>query len=344
MSTPQTSSTPHKHPLSPEWIHAITILLNHPFTSEVGQLIQKWIIYKANLNYIKFALKQTLTTSSLLSDGIPYSLKTIRIFKKYEETTGCISYLKSLVNLKIYMTLLISQDRTAAQKNSIYHFILGKQLFKLKAIDMKKVLINLRCKTTPRTLKSKIISHSSSASMWSPIHLEHTPFKIGTKPDDPHQNVDKLHLSACSSTITNLDVTCTLDTSCDHLLHLDSPSHSSDQQDIASVESVEIEFIDESEEPLENNRHPPTDVFHEHHEYYLFLLNQEIDTPSDNVNHQDTHVSENQYDILIHATNLSHTFELPQFMAQHNYEGLKPIDTPTTVPTIIRHLDHYKFE
>ena len=122
------------------------------------------------------------------------------------------------------MTLLISQDRTAAQKNSIYHFILGKQLFKLKGIDMKTVMINLRCKTTPRTLKSKIISHSSSAPMWSPIHLEHTPFKIGTKPDDPPQNVDKLHLSACSSTITNLDVTCTLDTSCDHLLHLIPPA------------------------------------------------------------------------------------------------------------------------
>ena len=26
----------HTHPLSPEWIHAITILLGHPWTSEPG--------------------------------------------------------------------------------------------------------------------------------------------------------------------------------------------------------------------------------------------------------------------------------------------------------------------
>ena len=35
-------------PLSPEWIHAFTVLLGHPLTSEVGQNIQKWIIYQAN--------------------------------------------------------------------------------------------------------------------------------------------------------------------------------------------------------------------------------------------------------------------------------------------------------
>ena len=34
----------------------------------------------------------------------------------------------------------------------------------------------------------------------------------------------------------------------------------------------------------------PTDVFLGHHDYDLFLLNQEIDTPSDNLNFQNTHV------------------------------------------------------
>ena len=65
----------------------------------------------------------------------------------------------------------------------------------------------------------------------------------------------------------------------------------------------------------------------------MFLLDQEIDTPSDNLNHQGTHVCENQDGILIHTTNLSHTYALPQFMAQHNCEDLNPTDTSSTVPT-----------
>ena len=145
--------------------------------------------------------------------------------------------------------------------------------------------------------------------MRSPIHLEPTPFKKYTKPDGPPQDVDKSHLSS----IIILDVTCTMHTSCDHLLHLNSLSHSSEPQDTPSVESVEIEFIDESEEPLENNILAPTDVFLEHHDYDLFLLNQEVHTPSGIHNFQDTHVCGNQDDILIHATNHSQTFALPQW-------------------------------
>ena len=100
--------------------------------------------------------------------------------------------------------------------------------------------------------------------------MELAPFKKVTKQDDPLQDVDKPHLSASISTITNLDVTCTLDTSYDHFLHLDSPSHSSELQDTSSVESLEIEFIDDSEEPLENDKLSPMDVFLEHHDYDLF--------------------------------------------------------------------------
>ena len=123
--------------------------------------------------------------------------------------------------------------------------------------------------------------------------MEPASFKKDIKPDDPPQDVDKPHLSVSTSTTTNLNETCSLDTSCDHLLHLDSPSHSSEPQDTSGVESVEIEFIHESEEPLENNKPSPKDVFSSQHNNDLFLLNQEIDTPSDNFNHQDTHVCEN---------------------------------------------------
>ena len=136
MSARQTSSAPHKHPRSPEWIHIITILLGHPLTSKVGQNIQKWIIYQANLNYIKFAFKWD-----------PIQFEDNKHLQKYEETNGSISYLKSntvkqLVSLKIYMILLICQDRPAGQNYHRTHFIKGEQLFKLTAIDLKTALIN----------------------------------------------------------------------------------------------------------------------------------------------------------------------------------------------------------
>ena len=158
---------------------------------------------------------------------------------------------------------------------------------------------------------------------------------ICPSPDDPPQDVDKSHLSDSTSTTTNLNETCSLDTSCVHLLHLDSPSLSSELQETSNVESLEIEFVPGFEEPLQSNKFSPTEVFSVQHDYDLFLPNQEIDTPSDNLNHQDTHVCEkqDQDEFLTHATDLSHNFTLPQFMAQHNCEDLKPIDAPSTFST-----------
>ena len=120
-----------------------------------------------------------------------------------------------------------------------------------------------------------------------------------------------------------------------HLLHLDSPSLSSKLQDNSSVGSVEIEFLTESEVQQNHTNLSPTDVFSGHHDYELFLLQKEIDAPNGNLNHQDTHNCENQDDILIHATILCLTFALPQLMAEHNCEDLKPTDAPSTVTTNI---------
>ena len=127
MYAPQASSTPQKHQLSPEWIHAIAILLGHPLTSEIGQHIQKWIIYQANLSYTKFASKWD-----------PTQFEDNKHHQRYEETYGSISYLKpntikQLVSLKIYMILLIFQDRPAGQNCNPFHSIKGEQLFKLKS-------------------------------------------------------------------------------------------------------------------------------------------------------------------------------------------------------------------
>ena len=99
---------------------------------------------------------------------------------------------------------------------------------------------------------------------------------------------------------------------------------------------VNCVILPEFEVQLDYANLSPTDVFLEHHDYDMFLLNQEIDTPSDNLNFQNTHVCENEHVILIHATNLRHTFALSQFMAQHNYEVMNPTDTPSAVPTAIQ--------
>ena len=135
----------------------------------------------------------------------------------------------------------------------------------------------------------------------------HSP-DICPSPDDSPQDMDKSHLSDSTSTTINLNQTCSLDTSCDHLLHLDFPSLSSEL-----LKSVEFEFVPDCEEPLETNKFLPTDVFSVQHDDDLFLLNQKIDTPSDNLNHEDTLVCEKQGqdDFLIHATDLGHNFSLP---------------------------------
>ena len=145
--------------------------------------------------------------------------------------------------------------------------------------------------------------------------------------------MDKYHLSDPSNTTTNLNETSSLDTSCDHPIHLDSPSLSSELQDnskLGRIEpesvpdledllqldstsvssqdtfSIEIEFLPEFEGQLDHVNLSPTDVFLQHHDNELFLLQKKIDAPYGNLNHQDNHACENQDDILIHTTNLSH--------------------------------------
>ena len=141
------------------------------------------------------------------------------------------------------------------------------------------------------------------------------------------------HLEDVISTTTNLDETYPLDAPYDLLPILESPSLSSELQDYSSVDRVEIEFLPESEGQLDHTNFTPTDVFSEHHDYELFLLQKELDAPNDNLNHYNFHTCEGQDDIFIDATNLSNTFALPQFMAQHNCEDHDPTNDPSAVPT-----------
>ena len=279
----------------------------------------------------------------------------------YQETDGSLAYLKGntvrkLVSLMKCMNLLVSHDRPDAQKHNLLYFISGNQLFKLTGHDMKSALINEKLENhgsqkysskrvkvvntkstdTPSKVPTAIQTSGSNPNdtpITVPTTIQTSVIKKGIKPDEPPQNVATSHLKDPISTTTNLDEACPLDTSCDHLLHLDSASLSSELQDNSNVDSVEIDLLPESEGQLDHSNLSPTDVFSEHHDYELFLQQKEFDSPNDNLNHHDIHNCENQDDILIHATNLSNTFALPQFMAQHNCQTQDPTDAPSAVST-----------
>ena len=198
-------------------------------------------------------------------------------------------------------------------------------------------MVNTKPTGTPSKVPTAIqtsVNNPNDTPITVPTIIQTSVIKNGTKPDEPPQNVTTSHLKDPISTTTNLDEACTLDTSCDHLVHLDSPSPSSELQANSSVDSVEIEFLPGSEGQLDLTNLTPTDVFSEQHDYELFLLQMEFDAPNDNLNHCDIHTCESQDDILIHATNLCNTFGLPQFMAQHNCcKPQDPTDYPSAVPT-----------
>ena len=337
-------------PLSPEWTHAITTLMVHPVSSEQGKHIKKWIIYHSIHKYTMLALK---------CDTAQFRLDIQ--FQMYQETDGSLAYLNShtarkLVSLMKYISLLIRKYRPNAQKHNLMYFISRNQLFELTAHDMKSALVNEKLENhgyqkysskrveviypKPTSTPSKVPTDTQTSGNnpnGTPITVPttiHTSFiKKGIKPDEPPQNMVTSHLKDPISTTTNLDKAYSLDTSCDLLLHLDSPSLSSEPQDNSSVDSVEIELLPESEGKLDHTYHSPTDGFSEHHEYELFLLQKELYAPNDNFNHNDIHTCEIQDDIFIHATNLSNTFALSQVMAQHNCDDHDHTNDPSAVPS-----------
>ena len=304
--------------------------MSHPLSSESGKFIQKWILYHAVPYPFDFWLYWDPTD--------PYDNK---LLQEYVGSNGSVVYLpsstiKSLINLWNYMNLLIKKEKSVDQKCNAQYFQ-DDQWFNLTAHDMRRTLVNAgmkyhRPQIIPGTPLSNSTSPPSPAPMKSPIHLELTPRDL-------------------ISTATPVKKPCPVNTSCDHLPHLDHSSTSLEPQDHSIVGSTETESILESEDLLqldsisissqatcsiETETNPsPRDVFSEHHDYEMFLLQKEIDAPHANLNHHGPHACEEQDQdtILTHATILSHTFALPQFMDQHNCEDQEPTDTPSTIPT-----------
>ena len=234
------------------------------------------------------------------------------------------------------MNLLIKKEKSVDQKCNAQYFQ-DDQWFNLTAHDMRRTLANAgmkyhRPQIIPGTQLPNSTSPPSPAPMKSPINLELTPRDL-------------------ISTATPVKKPFHVNTSCDHLPHLDHSSTSLEPQDHSIVGSTETESILESEDLLQldsisvssqatcsieiETNPSPRDVFSEHHDYEMFLLQKEIDAPHANLNHHVPHACEEQDQdtILTHATILSHTFALPQFMDQHNCEDQEPTDTPSTIPT-----------
>ena len=146
MSSPQAAPAPQQpynpesipvqeRSLSPEWIHAITNLLSHPMTSDIGQRLQKWVFYQGILD---------CTNLVITWDPIEFGENKNQ---KYEDSDGNITHLQSntvkhLTSLINYMIQLISQKRPADQKYNTFYFILDDQWFNLMAHDVRSMLVN----------------------------------------------------------------------------------------------------------------------------------------------------------------------------------------------------------
>ena len=163
-SIPSLNSTPPlDNLLSPGWIHAITTLMGHPLKSEVGQVLQKWVLYN---------LIQDSTNFWLSWD--PSDPEDIRLLQKYAENEGSIAYLpstlvKNLIGLWDFMNLLIKQDSPDDEKYNKLYYLMDEQWTKLTSYDMRSALIDEK--------QEKQNSHMPPAS---PCHMPH--FKSPTSP------------------------------------------------------------------------------------------------------------------------------------------------------------------
>ena len=134
------------------------------------------------------------------------------------------------------MNLLIKKEKSVDQKCNAQYFQ-DDQWFNLTAHDMRRTLVNAgmkyhRPQIIPGTPLPNSTSPPSPAPMKSPIHLELTPRDL-------------------ISTATPVKKPCPVNTSCDHLPHLDHSRTSFEPQEHSIVGCTETESILESEDLLQ---------------------------------------------------------------------------------------------
>ena len=159
--------------LSPGWVHTLTIILGHSFTSEIGQNLQKWVLY----NVIDAPIDCCLHWD-------PSDPDDIRRVENYVESNGSTVYLlnctvKILISLWNFMDLLINQDKPADQQGNRLYYVMDEQWTKLTAKDMRTAMVKMKSeqRSSSRTSMPSINTTPSSAPIRSPMNLELASFK-----------------------------------------------------------------------------------------------------------------------------------------------------------------------
>ena len=155
------------------------------------------------------------TTKPLLSHISGCQLNSLPYYCDVFDESACESAEENLLQPQVFITYDLWEEFPEAARQIVIEY--NK---KIKVVKPKQSFVL----DTP---------HPQSQPLHSPY--------ICCSPEKPSQDVEKSHLSDSTSTTTNLNETCFLDTSCDHLLHLDSPSLSSELQDNSIVENTETE-------------------------------------------------------------------------------------------------------
>ena len=160
-------------PLSPGWVHTITIILGHSLKSEIGQKLQKWVLYNVIDVPIDFWLHWD-----------PSDPDDIRMIEKYVESNGSTVYLpnctvKILISLWNFTDLLINQEKSADQHSNRLYYAMDEEWTKLPEKDMRTALVNEKSeqRSSSRTSMPSFRTTPSSAPIRSPMNLELASFK-----------------------------------------------------------------------------------------------------------------------------------------------------------------------
>ena len=112
------SNSSQKCPLSPGWVHAISTIMSYPLKSEIGQKLQKWVLYHEIYDPTYFWLSWD-----------PTDYEDIRLLQKYTESMvlWSISQAAQSRTSSVSGTILTSSsNRTDPETRSMISFTLSQ--------------------------------------------------------------------------------------------------------------------------------------------------------------------------------------------------------------------------